>query len=184
MTAGRPTGRTSADSADATEGAASGGPGRADGPAPVAGDGATSPSAIAEATGVGTGARFGRVGAILFWGAFALTPVLFVKWSLEAPYDPPLSDEYRARIGRDLESLAAAAAEFARTHRRFPAKPADVVPAHLPELPADPWGRPYVFRFNGPAQLWIYCTGADGKLARRPTDIAKVLQLDDVLSGR
>ncbi|SEU22762.1 type II secretion system protein GspG [Stigmatella erecta] len=73
-------------------------------------------------------------------------------------------DPSYARVHADFAVLKAAAEKYQAAHGTLPEEgPLDfLVPEYLPALPLDPWGRPYVFLYNG-RQVFLATFGADGQ---------------------
>jgi hypothetical protein len=87
-------------------------------------------------------------------------------------------------IRQDLDVLKLATIRFAQRHGRFPDALADLVPADIPALPVDPYGREYVLRSGGSDKVVLWSLGADGTLARYPPDIATIVTMDDLSQAR
>jgi general secretion pathway protein G len=73
-------------------------------------------------------------------------------------------DPSYARVHADFAVLKAAAEKYQAAHGTLPEEGSldFLVPEFLPELPLDPWGRPYVYLFNG-RQVFLATFGADGQ---------------------
>jgi general secretion pathway protein G len=72
-------------------------------------------------------------------------------------------DPSYARVHADFAVLKAALETYRATHGTLPEEGplGFLVPEVLPAVPADPWGRPYVYLYNG-KQVFLATFGADG----------------------
>ncbi|EAU68162.1 bacterial general secretion pathway protein G [Stigmatella aurantiaca DW4/3-1] len=68
-----------------------------------------------------------------------------------------------ARVHADFAVLNAALEKYRAAQGTLPEDGAldFLVPDYLPELPVDPWGRPYVYLYNG-QQVFLATFGEDG----------------------
>ncbi|MDC0712172.1 type II secretion system protein GspG [Stigmatella sp. ncwal1] len=72
-------------------------------------------------------------------------------------------DPSYALVHADFAVMSAALEKYRAAHGTLPEEGAldFLVPEYLPELPLDPWGRPYVYLFNG-QQVFLATFGEDG----------------------
>lgn len=99
------------------------------------------------------------LGRIVALCAIACLVVLVGLRGLAGPKDPSW-----ARVHTDFATLKAALEKYQAEGGTLPEEGSldFLVPKYLPAVPADPWGRPYIYSSNGPV-VFLATWGQDGQ---------------------
>ncbi len=93
----------------------------------------------------------GLVRIVLIGGAvFFLLLTVAIFWAAIAP--PSIQDTKEMRVKYDIQSIRTVLLSYRGTTRHYPSTNQGLnalVPRLMEELPKDPWGAPYVYRYPG-----------------------------------